>query len=132
MLTLQYISQYEYNNLAIGEKVRKIISAVREGKILLIEGKLEATEESELIKTTMELIDRKFKGIEICTIEAQQRNETVGDSIKKSIATMLLGKREGLTIVGPASIVKEIRKNPGKIELLTKEQKNGKRGSNKR
>jgi len=32
---------------------------------------------------------------------------------------LLLGDRNGITIIGPASIVKEIKKDPNKIELLT-------------
>ena len=32
---------------------------------------------------------------------------------------LLLGNRQGLTIIGPATIIKEIKKNPNKIELLT-------------
>ena len=34
---------------------------------------------------------------------------------------MMLGDRQGLTIIGPATIVSEIKKNPDKIELYTKE-----------
>ena len=34
---------------------------------------------------------------------------------------MLLGNRQGLTIIGPASIVKEIKQDPDKIQLLTKD-----------
>ena len=32
---------------------------------------------------------------------------------------MLLGDREGITIIGPASVVKEIRRDPNKIQLFT-------------
>jgi len=40
---------------------------------------------------------------------------------------MLLGDRQGLTVIGPATIVKEIKKDPNKIELLTKEGKGKKK-----
>ena len=39
----------------------------------------------------------------------------------KEKTNLLLGDREGLTIIGPASVVKKIEKNPDKIELFTKE-----------
>ena len=39
----------------------------------------------------------------------------------------LLGDRQGLTVIGPATIVKEIKKDPNKIELLTKEAKGRKK-----
>jgi hypothetical protein len=35
------------------------------------------------------------------------------------MAKLLLGNREGVTIIGPASIVKEIKRDPNKVELLT-------------
>ena len=33
----------------------------------------------------------------------------------------LLGDRKGFTVIGPATIVKQIKKDPDKIELFTKE-----------
>jgi hypothetical protein len=39
----------------------------------------------------------------------------------------VLGDRQGLTIIGPASVVKEIKKDPNKIELLTSEKRKRKR-----
>src|SRR3989344_4759771 len=33
----------------------------------------------------------------------------------------LLGDRQGFTIIGPATVVKEIKKDPNKIELYAKE-----------
>ena len=41
--------------------------------------------------------------------------------LKGAFANLLLGDRTGLTIIGPASIVKKIEKNPDKIELFTNE-----------
>ena len=40
---------------------------------------------------------------------------------------MILGDRAGMTIIGPANVVKSIKKNPNKIELLTKEGKKKKK-----
>ena len=36
---------------------------------------------------------------------------------------MVLGDRTGMTCVGPATIVSEIKKNPNKIELYTTDDK---------
>ena len=51
--------------------------------------------------------------------------------IKYSFINMVLGERQGLTIIGPASMVKQIKKDPNKIEVLMrkgkKKKKNGKR-----
>jgi len=104
------------------EKIRKILKGVKEDKIILIEGRLNPIEESELIKRTMQIISKSFKGIEIASMDYQFKGDFV-DRVKKDIAHFLLRKRSGLTIVGPATIVKEIRKDPAKIELLTLEKR---------
>ena len=127
MLTLQYIPYHEFSVLDLDEKLKRIIKAVKDDKIILIEGRLEALEESELIKRTMQVISNKFKGIEIASIDYDLKNMVFIDKVKKNLANLLLRRRSGLTIVGPASIVKEIRKDPTKIELLTMEKKKSKR-----
>ena len=127
MLKLQYIPHTEIGNLETAAKIKKILKSVKEDKIILIEGSLAPLEESELIKHTMEHIDRKFKGIEICTIQPRRKNIPFGKMLKNKIGNMLLGKNEGMTIVGPATIVKDIRKDPSKVELLTQEIKKRRR-----
>lgn len=122
MLTLQYIPNHEFASLTMDEKIRKILKGVKEDKIILIEGRLNPVEESELIKRTMQIISKSFKGIEIASMDYQFKGDFV-DRVKKDIAHFLLRKRSGLTIVGPATIIKEIRKDPSKIELLTMERK---------
>ncbi|MBS3151896.1 DUF2073 domain-containing protein [Candidatus Woesearchaeota archaeon] len=122
MLTLQYVPHHEFVSLDMDEKIRRILKSVKDGKILLIEGRLDHIEESELIKRTMQIINKTFKGIEIASIDYEFKGDFL-DKLKKDIAHFLLRKRSGLTIVGPATIVKEIRKDPSKIELLTMEKK---------
>jgi hypothetical protein len=39
--------------------------------------------------------------------------------MKKEMVKFLIGHRDGVTIIGPSTVVKEIRRNPNKIELLT-------------
>ena len=59
-----------------------------------------------------------------------EEKEQTGMSIKKvrtNFFGFLLGDRQGLTIVGPANIVKEIKKDPNKIELFTKGAKKNKK-----
>ena len=122
MLTLQYIPHHDFVSLTMDEKLKRILKAVKEGKILLIEGRLDSLEESELIKRTMQVISKDFKGIEIASIDYQFKGDFF-EKLRKDLAHYLLRKRSGLTIVGPATIVKEIRKDPSKIELLTMEKK---------
>jgi len=102
------------------EKIRKLLREVKLNKIILMQGRLKATEEAGLIEKTMEEVNREFKGIELCTIyPTLDKNGKVSKQIKQAVVKMLMGDREGLTIIGPATVVKEIKRNPDKIELLT-------------
>ena len=51
-----------------------------------------------------------------------QKLDTFG-RFRASAVNTLLGERQGLTVIGPASIVKEIKRDPTKIELLTNDSK---------
>ena len=128
MLTLQIVPYVEIKDLSSLGRIRKLLNIAKENKIVLLQGRLTKEEEAELIKTTMEEINKDFKGIELAVIEPGKEDNTgTLDLIKNGIANVLLGNRQGLTIIGPASIVKEIKKDPKKIELLTKDVKKKKR-----
>ena len=127
MLTLQFIPHFEIHNLDSDKKINKLLRVVKEDKILLVEGKLSAAEEAKLIQRTMEQITTNFKGIEICTVDPKKQNLMLLEKIKTGLAKILVGDKSGLTIIGPASIVKEIKKDPNKIELLTREFKKRRR-----
>jgi len=71
----------------------------------------------------MELINKDFKGVEIASIDYTPKDSPFFERIKKDFANFLLRIKPGLTIIGPATLVKEIRKDPSKIELLTMEKK---------
>ena len=120
MITLQYIPHYEIKNLDTESKIKKILKHVKDDRIILIDCKLAPLEEGLLIERTMEEVDRKFKGIEIASIIPDKKNMQFLDIFKRDLAKILLGKDDGVTIIGPATIIKEIKKNPNKIELLTK------------
>lgn len=128
MLTLQFIPYSEIEPLDTEKRIHKLLSIVKENKIVLMQGRLEVEEENVLIERTMEEINNTgFKGVEICTIYPESKNARFFEKIKKEIAKVLLGNREGLTIIGPATIIKEIKKDPGKIQLLTKDLNNKRR-----
>jgi len=122
MLTLQIVPYSEITGLSSLGKIRKLLNIAKENKIVLLQGRLTKEEEAELIKTTMEEIDKSFKGIELAVIEPNKTDKTgTLETIRGGIANVLLGNRQGLTVVGPANIVKQIKKDPKKIELLTKD-----------
>ncbi len=119
MITLQFIPYYEIAQLPSAKRVKKLLGIVKENKILMLEGRLTKQEETELIQKTMELIDDDFKGIELGVIYPDKKDADLFFKMKKKLVNFLLGDRQGLTIIGPASIVKEIKQDPDKIQLLT-------------
>jgi hypothetical protein len=120
MVTIQFIPYSKIESLSAGERINKILREVKDGKIVLLEGRLRAEEEAALIRTTMEQINRKFKGIELAVVNPSVRTAEFGGKLKLALSKVLLGNRTGFTVVGPATIVKEIKKDPEKIELLMK------------
>lgn len=121
MLTLQYIPYQEMENLDSKERIRKLLKAVKSNKIVLMEGKLKSSEEAELIRKTMEEITPEFKGIELSVVNSPTTDSKFVKKLKSVLVNILLGDRHGLTIIGPAKIIKEIKQDPDKIQLLTEE-----------
>ncbi|MBI4159073.1 DUF2073 domain-containing protein [Candidatus Woesearchaeota archaeon] len=123
MLRLQIIPHSEVANLTSESKISKVLRIAKNNRIILLEGRLSPEEETLLIERTMSNIDRRFKGIEICSIGDSETRDLV-KRIKRGLAQFLLGVgASGMTIIGPASIIKEIKRDPDKIELLTKNVK---------
>lgn len=130
MLTLEYVPYAKLEQLSSEERINKILKVVKQNRIVLLEGRLRKEEETELIKQTMENITEKFKGVEFGTIDpCNEENAAFFAKVKKSVVNMLIGDRAGLTIIGPASIVKEIKQDPEKIQVFTEvgKKKRGKR-----
>ena len=131
MVILQFVPYSEISELSSVGKIRMLLNIAKENKIVLLQGRLKKEEETELIKATMEEINKDFKGIELAVIDPNVSRSGGFRGFKEGIVNGLLGNRSGMTIIGPASIVKEIKKDPKKIELLTKEKrKNNRNGRN--
>ena len=118
-LTLQFVPYGDIEVLDSESRIGKLLGIVKNKNIVLMEGRLRPEEETMLIQRTMEAIDKQFKGVELCTIFPEDRNLAVFRKIRKNFTSFLLGNREGLTIIGPADVVKEIRRDPNKIQLFT-------------
>ncbi len=114
MLTLQFVPFNDVENLSSNQRVSKLMGLVKKNKIVLMQGRLKPSEEATLIEKTMQEVTKEFKGIELCTVFPQKEN----NAFKKFFVKMLVGDIEGFTIIGPASIVKDIKRNPDKVELL--------------
>lgn len=126
MLTLQFIPYYEIEGLSSEKRIAKLLKSVKANKIVLLEGRLRPEEEGELIQKTMSEINDNFRGIELSTINNDALTEGFLKRLRVKLVNMLLGNRHGLTIIGPAKIVKEIKQDPDKIQLFTEDLSNKK------
>ncbi len=109
----------DIESLDAEERIEKILSIVRGRSVVLMEGRLKPQEEAKLIQTTMSKITKGFRGIELCTIYPEAKNVDLFKKLKRNFTSMVLGDREGITLIGPASVVKAIRKDPDKIQLFS-------------
>ncbi len=119
-LSIQFLPYSEIRLLDSDERIKKILNVVLGNQILFLQGRLKPLEESRLIGDTMAMIGhvKDFKGIELAVIGG---NGTSGffNKMKKGFVNALSGGDLGaVTIIGPASVVKDIKRNPKKIELL--------------
>ena len=119
-LKIQVMPFSEVRDMGIAERVKKILNLVLGNKIVILHGRLRAEEEARLIEDTMAMVDhiKDFKGIELAVVEPDMKNENIFVKMKYGIAKRLVGDNSALTVIGPASLVKEIKKDPRNIELL--------------
>ncbi|PJE81843.1 hypothetical protein COU58_00765 [Candidatus Pacearchaeota archaeon CG10_big_fil_rev_8_21_14_0_10_32_42] len=118
--SIRFMPYSEIKFLNSTERIKKILDIVFQNYILILQGKLKAEEETRLIGDTMAMIGhvKDFKGIELSVISSDERQGTI-DRLKNRLVMSLSGGDLGaVTIIGPASIVKEIKRDPKKIELL--------------
>jgi len=118
--SIQFLPYSEIRDLNSDERIRKILGIILGNNILILQGKLRTEEEARLIGDTMAMIGhvKEFKGIELAVISGDD-NTGFFRKVGKGIANALSGGDLGaITIIGPATIVKDIKRNPKKIELL--------------
>ncbi len=120
-LTIHFMPYSEIAKLESLQRIKKIIGLVLEGKIIILQGRLTAEEESKLIENTMTLIGniKGFQGVEISTLSGDQ-DQNMFNKFRHNIARILIGEQDAITLIGPASVVKEMKKDPKKIELMLK------------
>lgn len=118
-LTFEFMQFSELKNLSNEERIEYIIKTVKSNKIILLEGRFKKQEEAQLIQKTMEEIDNKFKGIEMAVINPSRSSESFFQKIKLAFINILLGERDGLTLIGPATIIREIKQDSKKLNQLS-------------
>ncbi len=91
------------------EKISMIVDKVKNGDLVVIEGGLTPEEEADLIETTMREIDvENFMGIDIFTLETN-KTSFFGLSKKKTV---------GITIIGPANVMKAVKKKSNFLSMI--------------
>ncbi len=121
-LTLSFIPYSEIEALKSGERIKKHLNIILSNRIIVLQGRLKPEEEARLIEDTMALVGhiKNFKGVELAVVTGAESNLPFMSKIRRGIANALVGQRDALTIIGPATIVKEIKRDPRKIDILMK------------
>lgn len=119
-LTIHFMPYSEIAKEDTVHRIKKILGLILDNKIIILQGRLKPEEEGKLIETTMTLIGniKGFQGIEISTISSDSENKSLFDKVRHNIARILVGEQDAITLIGPASVVKEIKRDPKKIELM--------------
>lgn len=118
--SIQFFPYSEIRGLDSDGRIKKILSIILDNNIIILQGRLTSNEEARLIGDTMAMIGhvKNFRGIELAVISGSGRDSVLG-KMAKGVANVLAGGDfSSITIIGPASIVKEMKRNPKKIELL--------------
>jgi len=118
--SIQFLPYSEIRDLDSSERIKKILSIILGNNILILQGKLKSDEETRLIGDTMAMIGhvKNFRGIELAVISGDD-DEGFFRKFTTGLANTIGGGNLGaITIIGPATIVKEMKRNPKKIELM--------------
>ena len=123
-LTIHFMPYSEIAHSATMERIKKIMGLVLQNKIIILQGRLKTEEETKLIENTMTLIGNipGFQGVELAVISNDAENQGLFEKIRHNIARILVGEQDAVTIIGPATIIKEIKRDPKKIELMLKKK----------
>ncbi len=118
--SIQFLPYSEIRELDSDGRIKRILSIILDNNILILQGRLTPAEEARLIGDTMAMIGhvKEFKGIELAVISGNGRDSMLGKMAKGFANVLAGGDLSSITIIGPASIVKEMKRNPKKIELL--------------
>lgn len=110
----------EIRDISITKRIKKILNIVLGNKVVILQGRLRPEEEIRLIEDTMAMVDhvRNFKGIELAVIEPDPKSVSFMFRIRRGLAKTLIGDQHAITVIGPASVVKEIKRDPRKIEVM--------------
>jgi len=119
-MTLSFMPYSEIANLKSVDRIKMLLRIILSNKLVVLQGRLEPEEETRLIEDTMVMVGniKGFKGVELAVIEQDLAGFSIMGKFKFGLAKALTGQQNALTIIGPATIVKEMKKNPKKLEVM--------------
>ena len=131
-LKLDFISSSKLNNKAPKSRIEYILGRVKDGRILIMDGVLKPEEEMDLIRETMRRVDDGFPGIEVCSLKKSSKafdyvydkfmdQRDFFQKVFRNITgkkAMVTNMRTGITLIGPAKIIKTIKKNPDSFSVM--------------
>jgi hypothetical protein len=121
-LTIQFLPFAEIQGLDSTARIKKLLEIILKNKVIILQGRLKPEEETRLIGDTMIMVGKVkgFKGIELAVISPNPSSRSLVEKMKHGIASALVGETDCLTIIGPASAIKEMKKDPKKLEVMMK------------
>lgn len=119
-LSMDFVLMDAWEAKTTDERIKSILESVKKGHILVLDKALNADEEARLVTATMEGIGSDFSGIEFCSLP-QQMN-ILYRAISRFVETFTRKKftRPGLTLIGPSTIVREIKRDPNAFHVYAK------------
>ncbi len=109
-IRMDFLSRESLVEMSFEEKMEMIIDKVKDGSMVVLEHGFVPQEEMKLIEHTMQEINTKFSGIEICSFGRQS------DNLVHKLVDKIF-PRSPLTVIGPSKTVKKIKKDPDSFSM---------------
>jgi len=116
---VQVLSYDLMKQMSKRDRIGKILEIVKNKDVVMLEGRLDSEEESELITEALESVSGKFSGIEVAFLDSHKSNGIL-EKLRNTLLKVIAKNRIGITVIGPSKIIKEIKMDPNKLEILFK------------
>lgn len=114
-IKFSFIPFYAIADKTSEEKIKTIVEKTKENVILILEGALTPEEEATLIREALSNVDTEnYFGVEFISMHSQS------NSLRERIASMISGRRSGITLIGPKKIIEDMKREQNYILLLAK------------
>lgn len=110
-ISVNLVSRHKLEELSSTQKLKFILNEVQKGKILVLEHGLTPMEQTSLIEQTM----KEIKQDTFIGIEMEGYSEDKPTFIQKFLGMI---KKPRITMIGPADLLKTIRKDNDMIQTM--------------